>query len=131
MLKRHVRAVSVLLSSVLMLLAACASSAAEFPAAASDIPAGANRQAVAVFAGGCFWGVEAVFEQLKGVTDVVSGYAGGQAGTAHYEMVGTGRTGHAESVQVTYDPAQISYGKLLQVFFSIAHDLTPLNRQGP
>jgi peptide-methionine (S)-S-oxide reductase len=75
--------------------------------------------------------VEAVFERLKGVSDVVSGYAGGSQSTAHYEMVGTGRTGHAESVQVTFDPSQISYGKLLQVFFSVAHDPTQLNRQGP
>jgi peptide-methionine (S)-S-oxide reductase len=75
--------------------------------------------------------VEAVFEHLKGVTDVVSGYAGGSAATAHYEIVGTGRTGHAESVQITYDPSQISYGKLLQVYFSVAHDPTELNRQGP
>src|ERR1051325_947104 len=103
---------------------------AEFPAPVVDPPA-ATPKATAVLAGGCFWGVEAVFEKLKGVTGVVSGYAGGQAGTAHYEMVGTGRTGHAESVQVTYDPAQISYGKLLQVFFSVAHDPTELNRQGP
>src|SRR5689334_17514901 len=102
--------------------------AAEFPAPALDPP---SKTHTAVFAGGCFWGVEAVFEQLKGVTGVVSGYAGGQARTAHYEMVGTGRTGHAESVQVTYDPARISYGKLLQVFFSVAHDPTELNRQGP
>src|SRR5689334_15241057 len=102
--------------------------AAEFPAPALDPP---SKTHTAVFAGGCFWGVEAVFEQLKGVTGVVSGYAGGKAETAHYEMVGSGRTGHAESVQVTYDPAQISYGKLLQVFFSIAHDPTELNRQGP
>jgi peptide-methionine (S)-S-oxide reductase len=85
----------------------------------------------AVLAGGCFWGVEAVFENLKGVTNVVSGYAGGSKSTAHYEMVGSGRTGHAESVQITYDPAQISYGRLLQVYFSVAHDPTELNRQGP
>lgn len=132
MVKRLAIVTSVLLFSGLVLgLAVMYSSAAEFPAAASDIPAGANKQAVAVFAGGCFWGVEAVFEQLKGVTDVVSGYSGGDASSAHYEMVGTGRTGHAESVQVTYDPSQISYGKLLQVYFSVAHDPTQLNRQGP
>ncbi|HYW46135.1 MAG TPA: peptide-methionine (S)-S-oxide reductase MsrA [Bryobacteraceae bacterium] len=107
------------------------SSAAEFPAPAVDISGTARTPAVAVFAGGCFWGVEAVFGNLKGVADVVSGYAGGSQATAHYEMVGTGRTGHAESVQVTYDPAQISYGKLLQVFFSVAHDPTQMNRQGP
>jgi len=114
-----------------LLVAAASLFGAEVPPPAVDIPAGASHQAVAVLAGGCFWGLEAVFEHLKGVTDVVSGYAGGAANTAHYEMVGTGRTGHAESVQITYDPAEISYGKLLQVFFSVAHDPTQLNRQGP
>jgi peptide-methionine (S)-S-oxide reductase len=104
--------------------------AADFPAPSID-PAPSARSATAVFAGGCFWGVEAVFERLKGVSGVVSGYAGGKPDTAHYEMVGTGRTGHAESVEITYDPSQISYGKLLQVFFSVAHDPTELNRQGP
>jgi peptide-methionine (S)-S-oxide reductase len=107
-------------------------SAAEFPAPAVDIPAPAAKQtASVVLAGGCFWGVEAVFERLKGVSDAVSGYAGGKKSTAHYEIVSSGTTGHAESVQVTYDPSQISYGKLLEVFFSVAHDPTELNRQGP
>jgi len=101
---------------------------ADFPAPIIDPP---SPTQTAVLAGGCFWGVEAVFERLNGVTDVVSGYAGGQQSTAHYEVVGTGRTGHAESVQITYDPSVISYGKLLQVFFSVAHDPTQLNRQGP
>jgi peptide-methionine (S)-S-oxide reductase len=110
---------------------ALVASAAEFPTPSTDIPATGHMQQTAVFAGGCFWGVEAVFEHVKGVSDVVSGYAGGKAETAQYEMVGTGRTGHAESVQVTFDPAQISYGKLLQIFFSVAHDPTQLNRQGP
>ena len=87
--------------------------------------------AVAVFAGGCFWGVDAVFKHVKGVTDVVSGYAGGSAATAKYMIVGTGVTGHAESVQVTYDPAKISYADLLKVFFAVAHDPTEVNRQGP
>ena len=120
-------------SARLLVLAAVAmlSRAAEFPAPAVDISGAASRQAVAVFAGGCFWGVEAVFERVKGVSDVISGYAGGNESTAHYEMVGTGRTGHAESVKVTFDPSQITYGKLLQVFFSVAHDPTQLNRQGP
>jgi len=90
-----------------------------------------KRTATAVFAGGCFWGIEAVFKHVKGVTSAVSGYAGGSAKTAHYEIVGTGLTGHAESVEVTYDPSQISYGQLLRVFFSVAHDPTQLNRQGP
>jgi peptide-methionine (S)-S-oxide reductase len=103
--------------------------AAQVPAPALDTPAQGPQ--TAVLAGGCFWGVEAVFENLKGVTNVVSGYAGGKKDTAHYEMVGSGRTGHAESVQITYDPVQISYGRLLQVYFSVAHDPTELNRQGP
>lgn len=85
----------------------------------------------AVFAGGCFWGVDAVFKHVKGVVQVVSGYAGGKAPTAHYELVSTGETGHAESVEVTYDPSQVSYRQLLQVFFTVAHDPTELNRQGP
>jgi peptide-methionine (S)-S-oxide reductase len=85
----------------------------------------------AVFAGGCFWGVDAVFKHVKGVTSVVSGYAGGAASTAHYEMVSEGNTGHAESVQVRFDPARVTYRQLLQVFFSVAHDPTELNRQGP
>lgn len=85
----------------------------------------------AVFAGGCFWGVDAVFKHVKGVVQVVSGYAGGKEPTAHYELVSTGETGHAESVEVTYDPAQVSYRQLLQVFFTVAHDPTELNRQGP
>jgi peptide-methionine (S)-S-oxide reductase len=91
----------------------------------------AMTEQTAVFAGGCFWGVDAVFKHVKGVTDVVSGYAGGGAATAHYELVSRGDTGHAESVRVRFDPAQVSYEKLLQVFFSVAHDPTQLNRQGP
>lgn len=89
------------------------------------------HQQTAVFAGGCFWGMEAVFERLKGVSNVVSGFAGGPALAAHYEIVSTGMTGHAESVQVTFDPAQISYQQLLKVYFLVAHDPTELNRQGP
>lgn len=85
----------------------------------------------AVFAGGCFWGVDAVFKHVKGVSDVTSGYAGGHAATAHYEQVSMGDTGHAESVRVHFDPEKISYTQLLQVFFSVAHDPTQLNRQGP
>src|SRR5271169_3799253 len=85
----------------------------------------------AVFSGGCFWGVDAVFKHVKGVTKVVSGYAGGEADTAHYEIVSTGTTGHAESVQVTYDPSQITLGKILKVYFSVAHNPTELNYQGP
>ena len=93
--------------------------------------AAAPRTETAVLAGGCFWGMEAVFEHVKGVTDVVSGYAGGGASDAKYDTVSSERTGHAEAVRITYDPAQISYPKLLQVFFAIAHDPTEVNRQGP
>jgi peptide-methionine (S)-S-oxide reductase len=86
---------------------------------------------VAVLAGGCFWGVQGVFQHVKGVTSAVSGYAGGDKRTAHYETVGSGTTGHAESVQVTFDPRQITYGRILQIYFAVAHDPTQLNRQGP
>lgn len=86
---------------------------------------------VAVLAGGCFWGVQGVFQHVKGVTNAVSGYAGGDKATARYQVVGTGSTGHAESVRVTFDPRQISYGRILQIYFSVAHDPTQLNRQGP
>lgn len=103
-----------------------------FPDPAVDIPASAAQGSqTAVLAGGCFWGVEAVFEHLKGVTNVVSGFAGGEKSTAQYETVSTGTTGHAESVKITYDPAQITYGQLLKVYFSVAHNPTELNRQGP
>jgi peptide-methionine (S)-S-oxide reductase len=106
--------------------------ASPLPAPATDIPAASVKGAqTAVFAGGCFWGVEAVFRHVKGVSKAVSGYAGGAAKTADYERVSTGSTGHAESVEVTYDPAQVSYGELLRIFFSVAHDPTQLNRQGP
>ncbi|MGL5164698.1 MAG: peptide-methionine (S)-S-oxide reductase MsrA [Afipia sp.] len=84
-----------------------------------------------VLAGGCFWGVQGVYQHTKGVTKAVSGYAGGKADTAQYEIVGSGRTGHAEAVQITYDPKQVTLGKLLQIYFSVAHDPTQLNRQGP
>ncbi len=94
-------------------------------------PAAAGTTETAVLAGGCFWGVEGVFERLKGVSNVVSGFAGGNAATAHYEMVSTGETGHAESVEITFDPSRISYEQLLKVFFSVAHDPTEVNRQGP
>ena len=106
--------------------------ASPLPAPAVDIPAASVQgPQTAVFAGGCFWGVEAVFRHVKGVGKAVSGYAGGNARTADYERVSTGSTGHAESVEVTYDPAQVSYGELLRIFFSVAHDPTQLNRQGP
>ncbi|MEP6820623.1 MAG: peptide-methionine (S)-S-oxide reductase MsrA [bacterium] len=125
---------AVILLSVIA-IAACSSataSATTIPDPALDAPlASAKGEQTAVLAGGCFWGVEAVFEHVKGVTDVKSGYSGGSPSTAQYEEVGTGETGHAESVQITYDPSQISYGQLLKVFFSVAHDPTELNRQGP
>ena len=104
------------------------------PLVAAPAPAQLSRAPateVAVFAGGCFWGVDAVYRHVRGVTRVLSGYAGGNAATAHYEIVSTNTTGHAESVEVTYDPAQVSYGDLLRVFFTVAHDPTQLNRQGP
>jgi peptide-methionine (S)-S-oxide reductase len=90
-----------------------------------------KAEETAVVAGGCFWGIQAVFQHVKGVTDATSGYSGGAANTAEYELVSTGDTGHAESVKITYDPSQITYGQLLRVFFSVAHDPTELNRQGP
>ena len=101
------------------------------PVMQASAPAGKSATETAVLAGGCFWGVEAVFEHVKGVKNVVSGYSGGSASTAKYEIVGSGRTGHAESVKISFDPSQVSYGQLLKVFFSVAHDPTELNRQGP
>ena len=101
------------------------------PAPAVDEPAETATSETTVVAGGCFWGVQGVFQHVKGVTRAVSGYAGGEKDTAHYEMVGTGETGHAESVQITFDPRQITYGRILQIYFSVAHDPTELNRQGP
>lgn len=106
--------------------------ASAVPAPAVDAPrASAPGRQTAVLAGGCFWGVQAVFQHLKGVITATSGYSGGSAKTAEYEIVSTGETGHAESVQIVYDPAQITYGELLRVFFSVALDPTQLNRQGP
>ena len=110
--------------------AALAEKAVVLPAPTQDVAATVTTE-TAVFAGGCFWGVQAVFQHTKGVLNAVSGYAGGEKATANYTLVGTGMTGHAEAVQITYDPKQVSYGKLLQIFFSVAHDPTQLNRQGP
>ncbi len=107
------------------------SGATNFPAPLKDVPAGSTAPQSAVLAGGCFWGVEAIFERLQGVSDVVSGFAGGSKATAHYEIVSLGMTGHAEAVRITYDPSQITFGRLLTVFFAVAHDPTQLNRQGP
>jgi len=111
------------------------SSAAEdarlLPPPVLDVPARTATSAVAVLAGGCFWGVQGVFQHVEGVTSAVSGYAGGDGATARYERVGSGTTGHAESVRITFDPRKISYGRLLQIYFSVAHDPTEFNRQGP
>jgi len=104
----------------------------EIPSPAVDTPAAeAGKSEVAVLAGGCFWGLQGMFEHVRGVTRVVAGYSGGDKATAHYEMVGTETTGHAESVEITFDPKQVSYGQLLRLFFSVAHDPTQLDRQGP
>jgi len=109
-----------------------AEAAVKIPAPGADLVTEATGpQEVAVFAGGCFWGVQGVFQHTKGVIQAVSGYAGGAKQTAVYEMVGSGLTGHAESVQITFDPKQISYAQLLQIYFSVAHDPTQLNRQFP
>jgi peptide-methionine (S)-S-oxide reductase len=129
--RRSIRALFVVASFALL---SCVRAAEEpvviAPPAVDEKPAGAAT-ATAVFAGGCFWGVQAVFQHVNGVLKAVSGYAGGPASSATYEATGRGDTGHAESVQITYDPSKVSYGKLLQVYFSVAHDPTQLNRQGP
>lgn len=127
-----------LLSGILLILWAAFGQAAfaaerpvEIPAPALDNPKAAGPPQTAVLAAGCFWGVQAVFQHLNGVQRAMSGYAGGDRATAEYEVVSSGRTGHAESVQVTFDPNEVSYGEILRVFFSVAHDPTQLNRQGP
>jgi len=108
-----------------------AADATPLPNPAVDVPRTAGSDQTTVFSGGCFWGIQAVFQHVKGVKTATSGYSGGPAAAAQYEAVSTGETGHAESVEVTYDPSQISYGQLLKIFFSVAHDPTQLNRQGP
>lgn len=122
------------LSSLIVLCAAlastCDAASKLVPPPVLDLPPHSGLR-TAVFAGGCFWGVELVFEHVHGVRDVISGYAGGKGYMAHYAAVAGGDTGHAESVEILYDPRQISYGELLRVFFSVAHDPTQLNRQGP
>jgi peptide-methionine (S)-S-oxide reductase len=121
---------TLILLPLVALAAACSqAAAAPLPAPKVDVPAGPHLQ-TAVFAGGCFWGMEGVFEHVKGVRSAVSGYAGGKAGDANYEQVSSETTGHAEAVKITYDPKQVSYGQLLRVFFA-EHDPTELNRQGP
>ena len=129
------RASALLLLVILVGVVAC--SAVDRAAAAVPNPvvdatlATAKSEQAAVVAGGCFWGIQAVFQHVKGVISATSGYSGGAAGTAEYEVVSNGDTGHAESVKIAYDPSQITYGQLLRVFFSVAHDPTQLNRQGP
>ena len=126
------RRIVAVLPLVFTLACNVASATAVIPNPVLDEPlAAAKGERIAVVAGGCFWGIQAVFEHVKGVIDVKAGYAGGSADSAHYEIVSSGRTGHAESVRIKYDPSQISYGQLLRVFFSVAHDPTELNRQGP
>lgn len=114
-------------------LAAAPLPANSFPKPAVDEPVASARgkQETAVLSGGCFWGVQAVYQHTKGVLSATSGYAGGHGDTAHYEQVGTGNTGHAESVKIVYNPAQITYGQILMIFFSVAHNPTELNKQGP
>jgi peptide-methionine (S)-S-oxide reductase len=126
---------ALILFATILAITACnakASPSSPVPAPMQDAPrAAAPGQQTAVLSGGCFWGVQAVFQHVKGVISATSGYAGGSAKTAEYEIVSTGETGHAESVQIVYDPSQITYGGLLRVFFAVAHDPTQLNRQGP
>ena len=129
---------AILVTSIMFLIGftfACSTAGASstpLPDPEVDAPlASVKGEQKAVLAGGCFWGIEAVFEHVKGVSDAKSGYAGGDAAAADYRKVSSGTTGHAESVLVTYDPSQITYGQLLKVFFSVAHDPTELNRQGP
>lgn len=120
--------------ALLLPLTACSESARKtpIPAAKTDVPlASAPGHETAVFAGGCFWGTQAVFERVKGVLTTAAGYSGGSAKTATYDQVTTETTGHAESVEVVYDPSKLTYGQLLRIFFSVAHDPTELNRQGP
>jgi peptide-methionine (S)-S-oxide reductase len=129
---RSLAGLFVLLPLAALLACHAASATVNIPSPAVDDPlVAAPAQQTAVLAGGCFWGIQAVFEHVKGVISATSGSSGGAANTAQYDMVSTGRTGHAESVQIIYDPSRVSYGQLLQVYFSVAHDPTQLNRQGP
>jgi peptide-methionine (S)-S-oxide reductase len=131
------RALSVILAaSLFTTMSACdaatATVASALPNPVIDAPLATTKsEQIAVIAGGCFWGIQAVFEHVKGVISVTAGYSGGAADTAHYEMVSEGNTGHAESVRIQYDPSRISFGQLLKVYFAVAHDPTELNRQGP
>ncbi len=131
--KRHlVRNLFITIILLTTVALAYTASRAMLPDSTSNIPTStAKGKQTVVLSGGCFWGMEAVFEHLKGVSDVVSGFSGGSATTANYEIVSSGLTGHAESVKITYDPSQISYSQLLKIYFLVAHDPTQLNRQGP
>ncbi len=131
MVRSFISAVSILILSTT--IACHASSAAvKLPNPTVDEPLSKSKSSeTVVLAGGCFWGIQAVFEHVKGISSATAGYSGGAANTAQYEVVSTGRTGHAESVKVVYDPSQVSFGQILKVFFSVAHDPTELNRQGP
>ena len=128
-------ALRMLAGAIVLQTSACSFAGAEdsvrLAPPAQDEQAHASGSETAVLAGGCFWGVQGVFQHVKGVNNVVSGYAGGKPDTAHYDRVSDGDTGHAESVEITFDPTQVSYGTLLQIFFSVAHNPTELNRQGP
>ena len=124
-------ALALAVAAVAPRLAGAAESAVRIAPPALDTTSVATGTQTAVFAGGCFWGVQGVFQRVNGVVQAVSGYAGGAKETALYEMVGSGLTGHAESVKITYDPKKVSYGTLLQIYFSVAHDPTQLNRQDP
>jgi peptide-methionine (S)-S-oxide reductase len=126
------RSAAVLLAAAFAIapLMARAETAVAVPPPATEAPVGDNLE-TAVIAGGCFWGIQAVYQHVKGVSNAVSGYAGGAQKDADYSAVSSGRTGHAEAVKVTFDPRQVSYGKILQIYFSVAHDPTQLNRQGP
>jgi peptide-methionine (S)-S-oxide reductase len=129
---RILQAFTVFLAVFTALHAGAADRAVLVPAATVDETLSTTKsEQTAVLAGGCFWGIQAVFQHVKGVLSATSGYSGGTAKTAQYEIVSSGRTGHAESVNIVYDPSQITYGQLLRVFFSVAHDPTQLNRQGP
>jgi len=124
-------ALALVLGALHLPTSSASEAAFKIPPPAVDDTANASGVQTAVFAGGCFWGVQGVFQRVQGVSQAVSGYSGGKAATAKYELIGSGLTGHAEAVKITYDPKKVSYGKLLQIYFSVAHDPTQLNRQGP
>jgi peptide-methionine (S)-S-oxide reductase len=127
-----VRLLALLVIGTTVACSAITAAAVAIPNPVVDAPLAKSKgEQTVVIAGGCFWGIQAVFQHVKGVTSATSGYSGGEARTANYETVSTGQTGHAESVKIIYDPSQVTYGQLLKVYFSVAHDPTELNRQGP